>query len=283
MKKTITLLLLLFSLNNLFAQSPPGINFYYAFDDNNDGYASFDINRLTTHIRNKASISGLDLSGYTVIIFSRNGSPITTAFYTNQIQYAESCSVHIDYVGGGPSYNQSDLNFLTYIGYELTTIDPIGDLDGDTIANRLEDLNNDNDINFEDTDNDGILNFKDSDDDGDGVLSINEDYNHNGSVLDDDTNNNGIVDYLDSSVTLGTNSFIRNGEVTIYPNPTKDYVTINTLNNDYVNVEVLDLSGKSLLIKDNDAKLDLSGLAAGVYFLKINWNDKSLNYKIVKQ
>lgn len=285
MKKTITLLLLLFSLNNLFAQAPPGYNFYYVFDEDNDGYATFDINQYYAHIRSIASnggTGGFDLSGYTLTLHSSNGSPITTNFYVNQIQYSEMCTLHLDYTGSGPSYLQATLDYL-YGRDELTTIDPNADNDGDSVSNRLEDLNNDNSLNNDDTDNDGILNFKDSDDDGDGVLSIDEDYNRNGSPLDDDTNSNGIADYLDSSVTLSTNSFTQNREATIYPNPTKDYVTINTLNDDYVNVEVLDLSGKSLLLKNNGDKLDLSGLTAGVYFLKINWIDKSLNYKIIKQ
>ena len=48
--------------------------------------------------------------------------------------------------------------------------------------------------------------YLDTDDDGDGVLTFKEDYDSNGNPADDDTNANGIPDYLDVTVALGNQS-----------------------------------------------------------------------------
>ena len=143
--------------------------------------------------------------------------------------------------------------------------------------------NNDTILNNEDTDLDGTLNFRDTDDDGDGVLTINEDYNLNGSSLDDDTNTNGIPDYLDNTVALSSESFVSKKDVQLFPNPVQNYLTISTLNSDYQSVEILDLSGKVLAVRnENTTNIDFSEFESGIYFVKINWMDTSMNYKIIK-
>lgn len=82
--------------------------------------------------------------------------------------------------------------------------------------------------------------------------------------------------------------------IAIYPNPTKDKVTISLLvpQTAVVNIEVYDMAGRKLLEKANrtiyeglhQEEVDLSELGAGVYILKISSN--TLRYgmkKIIKQ
>jgi hypothetical protein len=72
MKKTATLLVLLFSLNISLGQPPPpGISYYfYIIDNDNDGFSTFDINYyINTNIYNKALNLGFNLSGYTRSLF----------------------------------------------------------------------------------------------------------------------------------------------------------------------------------------------------------------------
>lgn len=289
MKKIILLLALIFSSTNAIGQPPPpGLTLYFALDYNNDGFTSFNINYFTnTYIQNKALAMGYNLSGYNLSFFPSytdyiNNTNAIQNTYVNQVNSLQECFLKLNYSGTGIAYDQATLDFY-FLNINLKTVNHDQDDDNDSVLNKFEDLNNDTTLNNEDTDLDGILNFNDSDDDGDGVLTINEDYNLNGTVTDDDINSNGIADYLDNTVFLNSESFLSNAEVQIYPNPVQNHLTISSINPNYHSVEIFDMNGKSIIIKNEDiSKLDLSGFKSGVYFLKINWIDKSMNFKIVK-
>lgn len=74
--------------------------------------------------------------------------------------------------------------------------------------------------------------------------------------------------------------------ITIYPNPAGDFINISVkgLSRDY-GIELYDLTGKILLQKSNIAegnfRLDLTVLAEGNYFLKVN-TDQKIAFKITK-
>lgn len=293
MKKITLLLTLLFSFSNAIGQQqsappPVGMNLYYAVDIDNDGYATFDINYyLNTLLYNRALTLGYNLSGYNLSLFSsqidyNNNTNVIGNTYVNQIIYSQECFVKFTYSGTGASYDQPTLDYH-FGSIFLTTINPDFDFDNDSVLNKFEDLNNDTILNNEDTDLDGILNFRDADDDGDGVLTINEDYNLNGSPLDDDTNTNGIPDYLDNTVFLNSESFVSKMNVKLFPNPVQNHLTISTEYSDYQSVEILDMTGKVLATKnENTSSIDFSEFESGIYFVKINWIHKSMNYKIIK-
>ena len=292
MKKIIILLTLLFSFNNVMGQQPApppvGMTFYYAIDNNNDGYTTFDINYyLNTVLLNKALTMGYDLSGYNLSLFPSdtdyfNNTNVIGATYINQVINSQECFLKFTYSGTGISYSQDELRYHFGTVF-LTVVKSNLDADNDSILNQFEDLNSDNNLHNEDTDSDGLLNFSDADDDGDGVSTINEDYNLNGSPLDDDTNSNGIPDYLDNNVFLGSESFISKKDVQLFPNPVQNNLTISTSYSDYQSVEILDVTGKVLIIKnENTSSLDFSEFESGIYFVKINWADKSMNFKIIK-
>lgn len=289
MKKIILLLALVFSSIDAIGQPPPpGINFYYGVDYNNDGFTTFNINYFTnTYIQNKALTMGFNLSGYNLSLFPSytdytNSTNAIGNTYINQVNFYQDCYLKLTYSGIGISYDQATLDFH-FSNITLKTINHNLDEDNDTVLNQFEDLNNDITLNNEDTDLDGIFNFKDSDDDEDGVLTINEDYNLNGSPLDDDTNSNSIPDYLDNTVFLNAESFISEKEVKLFPNPVQNHLTISTSNNDYQSVEILDITGKVLARKnENIATLDFTEFNSGIYFVKINWMNESKNFKVIK-
>jgi len=292
MKKIIILLTLLFSLNVVMAQQPApppvGMTFYYVIDDNNDGYTTFNINYyFNTLLYNRSLTLGYDLSGYNLSLFPTqadltNNTNVIGSTYINQVINSQECFVKFTYGGTGPSYDLPSLNYH-FGGVFLTAVKSNLDADNDSVLNQFEDLNNDTNLHNDDTDSDGSLNFRDTDDDGDGILTINEDYNLNGSPLDDDTNTNGIPDYLDNTVFLSSESFVSKKDVQLFPNPVENILTISTLHSDYQSVEILDLTGKVLAIKnENISNIDFSEFESGIYFVKINWIDKSINFKIVK-
>ena len=58
--------------------------------------------------------------------------------------------------------------------------------------------------------------------------------------------------------------------ISIYPNPAKDVIKILNDNNlNITNVEILDLTGRTVLSTDKSADINISGLPEGQYFVKI--------------
>ncbi|MBA3899983.1 MAG: DUF2341 domain-containing protein, partial [Bacteroidetes bacterium] len=77
--------------------------------------------------------------------------------------------------------------------------------------------------------------------------------------------------------------FIRiNGQIKIYPNPSKDYITIETTNESLGNVKLSDFSGRVIFEKHFDnssSKIDLSSLVPGFYIITFNQTE---SFKIIK-
>ena len=69
--------------------------------------------------------------------------------------------------------------------------------------------------------------------------------------------------------------------IVVYPNPTKNLITIETRLQ--IRVEVYDIMGKLLIEEKNTKRLDLSILSNGLYNLSIIYNDKRYSKQIIKQ
>jgi hypothetical protein len=117
--------------------------------------------------------------------------------------------------------------------------------------------------------------------------AINDDYTlSTGSLAIDNGNNAAVIGTTDllnnqrifnstadigayefGSVVLGTNSFTKFSDFTIYPNPAKSILNISTTEEVNI-VEIYALDGKKML--DNDTKqIDVSQIAKGIYTIKI--------------
>lgn len=71
-------------------------------------------------------------------------------------------------------------------------------------------------------------------------------------------------------------------EVKVYPNPAKDYLNVElskAIKN--FSVEITDLNGRLVLTKENETKINISGLANGAYLCDIKANDKTAVRKII--
>ncbi|MBE2274547.1 MAG: M28 family peptidase [Flavobacteriales bacterium] len=69
----------------------------------------------------------------------------------------------------------------------------------------------------------------------------------------------------------------------IYPNPTKDFLNIEMLNNnlrDYT-FSITDMNGKQLLKSENSKKIDVSKLSPGTYFGTLNVEGQTTTRKII--
>lgn len=76
--------------------------------------------------------------------------------------------------------------------------------------------------------------------------------------------------------------------ISVFPNPTDRFINIsmkNNLDKDYL-VTVYDLLGRIVvtpeIYREDDAQIDLQNLNAGIYILKVNQNNSTKTFKIIK-
>jgi hypothetical protein len=116
-----------------------------------------------------------------------------------------------------------------------------------------------------------------------------------------DFNNDGIDDVLigawkkNSSsgkvyIYFGTNNITglnddaeKSGNIEIYPNPADNYINIQTNSEEYFNVDILDVTGKTLgtTIFYNQLTMDLNKFESGIYFFRIKGAAESIIKKVV--
>ncbi|WNH11961.1 T9SS type A sorting domain-containing protein [Thalassobellus suaedae] len=89
---------------------------------------------------------------------------------------------------------------------------------------------------------------------------------------------NNITAKINVVATLGTKDFEIN-KVSVYPNPTKDLITISTQSS-YKSISVYDLTGKTVKTFGETKLLNVSEFSNGMYFLK---TDTGLQAKFIKQ
>lgn len=92
-------------------------------------------------------------------------------------------------------------------------------------------------------------------------------------------------DYLAVTVSAvsGRDGF-KFSNLTVYPNPTKDIVSV-TNSAIISNVKVVNLLGQTVIEKNannNTVQIDLSGIAAGTYILQVNADGASTSVKVIK-
>lgn len=83
---------------------------------------------------------------------------------------------------------------------------------------------------------------------------------------------------------LGTSQFVPNIDFTYYPNPTSGLVSINS-KTEMQTVFVYNLEGRLLYenkINALNTKVDMTAFARGTYFFKLKFNEKEVNFKILK-
>ena len=87
---------------------------------------------------------------------------------------------------------------------------------------------------------------------------------------------------------LGTTDRIRSSDVSVYPNPANETVTISFVEPLDAEIRVFDVSGKLVIYEadsalSTDHSLNISHLNAGVYFIRINSEAGSVTKKLIKK
>jgi len=104
--------------------------------------------------------------------------------------------------------------------------------------------------------------------------------------VNDYTNGNLLsIDDIDvTTVPLMAVNDVNKKDLTLYPNPTADYFTINNTN-DIVSVKIYDISGKVVKsqLEAVNNKFDISSLEKGVYTVSIETKSGFVSKKIIKK
>lgn len=98
----------------------------------------------------------------------------------------------------------------------------------------------------------------------------------------------GVQQAYEISTTLGIDNHSINLELTAYPNPTTNFLTLYIVNNELstLSFQLLDLTGKLIenrKITSNSETIAMENLPTAIYFLKVVNNNKELKtFKIIK-
>ena len=102
----------------------------------------------------------------------------------------------------------------------------------------------------------------------------------NGSVAQ------GVQQPFEISVTVGIKETSINLELSVYPNPTTDYLTLKVDDNSDLNYQLYDLQGKIIANKkvtNATTIIKMEELAKALYFLNVTKNNKVVkSFKIIK-
>ncbi len=90
----------------------------------------------------------------------------------------------------------------------------------------------------------------------------------------------GCFEFGDSA---NINIEISDKNISIYPNPVSNLITVKGDNIKVESIEILDLNGKLVLRKNMAQTIDISSIASGVYFVKINTENSTFAKKIIKK
>lgn len=170
---------------------------------------------IVVELENNITLSGtfLDCDGNNIqngyVQFFVNGQAQLIPVSDGTIDYTfNSCGTSGYALTGIDLENDQSTDVITgTIDITTTTIDlgefsactVFDDADNDSVADVLEDIDGDGNLDNDDVDGDGIPNYLDEDDDNDGVNTINEDYDGDNDPTNDDTDDDGILNYLDNN------------------------------------------------------------------------------------
>lgn len=102
-------------------------------------------------------------------------------------------------------------------------------------------------------------------------------------VFNGNTNISKSVSYLDTAVLSTADLDVKKGEISIYPNPSMDFITIAS-KEAFKKVTISSLEGRIVLTTENLGKIDISKFSKGVYILQGELkNGTVISKKLIKE
>lgn len=102
-------------------------------------------------------------------------------------------------------------------------------------------------------------------------------------------NNAGGSAYIDnirlgSDATFAVGDIASNNELKVYPNPVKDFLSIDVPSTEKVkSVSIFSVDGRSSVLSFDNNKADFSNLPAGVYVLQVETDSQTYTKKVIKK
>lgn len=102
----------------------------------------------------------------------------------------------------------------------------------------------------------------------------------------DNTSNSLTLNVVwDTNCTLGVNNPAKD-EITLFPNPVKDILNVNTTTNSFTSYQLTDLTGKTVAggaVSSPETAIPLSQLSNGIYLIRLIGGENVTTLKIVKE
>jgi photosystem II stability/assembly factor-like uncharacterized protein len=94
---------------------------------------------------------------------------------------------------------------------------------------------------------------------------------------------NGVIYTKNSSISAGINDKTINNKIIIFPNPAKDVINIESLNNiEFIEISLYNSEGQLVKhFETSERSLDINNTPAGQYFLSIKTVNESITKKII--
>ena len=87
-----------------------------------------------------------------------------------------------------------------------------------------------------------------------------------------------------NNLTIGTAELLNTMNVSIYPNPTSNYLTIESEQLIINKINIIDIAGKTVnMVTTGFNKVDVSVLPSGIYFIKLIGEEETITRKFIKK
>ena len=209
------------------------------------------------------------------------GTTITPTEVGKYVHYV----IRFENTGTFPAENIVVKDMIDLAKFDITTLVPLKSshdfftrINGNKVEFIFENIN----LDFNDATNDGYVVFKIK---TKPTLVVGNTFTNNANIYFDYNFPITTNTYTTTVAALSTQDFDFGSYFTLYPNPAKDVLNIQTKQDLQVNsVEIYNQLGQIIMAVTNSVNsVDVSNLSSGTYFVKINSVKGSANAKFVKE
>ena len=209
------------------------------------------------------------------------GTTITPTEVGNYVHYV----IRFENTGTYPAENIVVKDMIDLVKFDIATLVPLKsshEFYTRINENKVEFIFENINLDFNDATNDGYVVFKIK---TKPTLVVGNTFTNNANIYFDYNFPITTNTYTTTVAALSTQDFDFGSYFTLYPNPAKDVLNIQTKQDLQVNsVEIYNQLGQIIMAVTNSVNaIDVSSLASGTYFVKINSEKGSANAKFVKE
>ena len=209
------------------------------------------------------------------------GTTITPTEVGKYVHYV----IRFENTGTYPAENIVVKDMIDLVKFDITTLVPLKSshdfytrINGNKVEFIFENIN----LDFNDATNDGYVVFKIKTKPS---LVLGDTFTNNANIYFDYNFPITTNTYTTTVAALSTQDFDFGTYFTLYPNPAKDVLNIQTKQDLEVNsIEIYNQLGQIVMATTNAINsVDVANLASGTYFVKVNTEKGSANAKFVKE